>query len=569
MLIDVKLGKLIPHLAKPAVVLKICVQPGAAVKAGDTLLEVEAGKGATAVKAEATGKIAEIPVAVGDAVTVDQVLARLDGAKAPSDAAGGGFNYFGNLMKPQKQQIDADITIIGGGPGGYVAAIRAAQQGAAVVLVEKDALGGTCLNRGCIPTKAFVRSAQVYNTVRQAGQFGVVTGPASVDMAKVVAQKNRVVGQLTSGIKYLLSKHGVKLVDDIGRMLDANTVFAAGSSCETTIKTKNIIIATGSRPARIPIPGADLDCVLDSDAALDITAVPRSIVIVGGGVIGMEFAYVFANFGAKVAVVEYFDKCLTNCDDEIVAENARNAAAKGISLYTGAKVERLVRTESGECLVCFSQGGTAKYLAAEKVLMAVGRQPYTDGLGLENIGVALNDNGRGIKVDGAMRTSVANIYAIGDVTNKMPLAHVASHQGIVAADNIMGRACQMDYTVVPAAIFTDPEIATVGISEHAARAAGQDVAVGRFPYAANGKAMTFGETGGFIKLIQDKASGRLIGGSIIGMHATDLIGEITLAIKYNLTAAQVSDAIHAHPTTAEIIPEAALAVTGVAIHCVG
>jgi len=280
----------------------------------------------------------------------------------------------------------------------------------------------------------------------------------------------------------------------------------------------------------------------------------------------MEFAYIYASFGAEVSVVEFFDQCLINCDDDICEENKKSAAKKGIKLYTTAKVEEICETESDECMVRFVQDGKDKYITANKVLLAVGRTPYIEGLGLENAGIELNHKKKGIKVNSKMQTNVPNIYAIGDVNNIILLAHVASHQGIVAANNIMGQPCEMDYTAVPAAIFTEPEIAMVGIGEKAAKLQGLEVEVGRFPFSANGKALSYGERDGFIKIIRDKNTQKLIGAGIVGLHATDLIAELTLAIKNNLTAEAISETIHAHPTTAEVIHEAALSLDGDAIH---
>lgn len=570
MLFEVKLNPAVSNADKPVKILKVHWQAGAAVLEDDMLFDAEGGKGTVAIKAIVSGVIRSVFVGEGDTVTADTVLATIEGeqpAKAqPAAMPGPGFDYFNNLIKAVKQELDCDIAIIGGGPGGYVAAIKAAQMGAKVVLIEKDALGGTCLNRGCIPTKSFVRSAQVLNTVKHSGIFGVVTEEASIDLKKVVEQKNAVVSQLTTGIKHLLSRNGVTVVEGRGVFQDDHTIMVKRTNGETTVKAKNIIIATGSRPARIPIPGTDSDKVITSDQALQLEKLPRSMVIIGGGVIGMEFAFVFASFGVSVSVVEALDQCLVSCDDDICTENARHAASKGIRIFTGAKVNEIVKTETGECLVSFVQDQVTKYISAELVLLSVGRKPYTDELGLEQLEIQYNEYGRGIAVNNKMQTNIPHIYAIGDVTNKLQLAHVASHQGLVAVRNIMGEPCEMDYSVVPSAIFTDPEIATVGMCEKSAKQAGVDVVVGKFPFMANGKALTYGETDGFVKLITDKATGKIVGGSIIGLHATDLVAEIALAIQNGLTAEQLSETIHAHPTTAEVMPEAALSALGKAIH---
>lgn len=568
MLFEIKLKAAIPNANKPVKILKVHHQLGAVVQEGDALFDAEGEKGIVAIKAVASGVIQGLSVEEGAAVTADTILATIDGKQqvwsqpsAPSD-----FNYFGNLVKAVKQELECDIAIIGGGPGGYVAAIKAAQMGAKVVLIEKDALGGTCLNRGCIPTKSFVRSAQILNTVKHSGAFGVLTEGAAVDMKRVVKQKNTVVSQLTAGIQHLLARNGVTVVDGIGMFQDEHTIMVKRKNGETKVTAKNFIIATGSKPARIPISGIDLDQVITSDQALQLEKLPRSMVIIGGGVIGMEFAFIFANFGVEISVIEALEQCLVTCDDDICAENVRHAASKGIHIFTGAKVNEIIKTETGECLVSFTQNQTSKYIPAELVLLSVGRKPYTEDLGLEELGLQLNERGQGIAVNDKMQTNIPHIYAIGDVTNKLQLAHVASHQGLVAARNILGEPCTMDYSVIPGAIFTDPEIATVGMCEKSAKQAGIDIAVGKFPFIANGKALTYGEAGGFVKLIADKTTGKIIGGSIIGLHATDLIAEIALAVQNGLTIEQLSGTIHAHPTTAEVMPEAALAALGRAIH---
>jgi len=362
-----------------------------------------------------------------------------------------------------------------------------------------------------------------------------------------------------------MDKNNVKVIIGTGEILDAETILVKSSTQEITIKTKNIIIATGSKSAIIPIKGIENKNVINSSDALSLMEVPKKLVIIGGGVIGMEFAYIFASFGAKVTVVEFMDQCLITCDDDVCKENKRSAAKKGIKLYNNAKVEEICDADNNECIVRFVQDGKDKYVTANKVLLAVGRIPYVDGLGLENTGIELNINKKGIKVDSKMQTNVSNIYAIGDVTNVILLAHAASHQGIVAVNNIMGKPCDMDYTAVPSAIFTDPEIAMVGIGEKVAMLQGLEIEVGKFPFSANGKALCYGESGGFVKIIKDKNTNLVIGASIVGLHATDLIAELTLAIKNNLTAEAIAETIHAHPTTAEGIFEAALALEGGAI----
>ena len=549
-------------------IIKILKNMGDSIKLNDVIFEVESGKGASTVNSKVQGTIVSINVKEGDTVNEDNVLAQINGEQAPkaTSNSANNFNYFQNLIKPVKIQMESDIAIIGGGPGGYVAAIQAAKLGAKVILIEKEKLGGTCLNWGCIPTKTLVRSAQVFDTLKKAEEFGCYAENIGIRMEMVIHRKDKVVAGLVSGIKYLMDKNNIKVINGIAEIVDKETIIAKSSTQEITIKTKNIIIATGSKSAVVPIKGIENKNVINSNDALSLKVVPQKLVIVGGGVIGMEFAYIYASFGAEVSVVEYMDQCLISCDDDICEENKKSAAKKGIKLYTTAKVEEICEAENNECRVHFIQDGKDKYITANKVLLSVGRTPYIDGLGLEKAGIELNNNKRGIKVNSKMQTNVSNIYAIGDVTNIILLAHAASHQGVAAVNNIMGKPCDMDYTVVPSAIFTEPEIAMVGIGEKAAKLQGLEVEVGRFPFSANGKALSYGESDGFIKIIRDKNTERLIGASIVGLHATDLIAELTLAIKHNLSAEAITETIHAHPTTAEVIHEAALSLEGGAIH---
>lgn len=544
----------------------------------DLLFDIEANKNNVTVKTNAIGKITDIKVEVGQIVKNGDILALVDGEVEETenldtvsiDEKGKpstvNFDYFSNLLQPKKVELDSEITIIGAGPGGYVAALQAAKLGAKVVLIEKDTVGGTCLNRGCIPTKALVRSAEIYKNLQEADHFGCHAEKISIDMKKVISRKNDIVNQLVQGIHYLLEHHNVKVVRGIGKIVDKETVYVKDKNIETVIHSKNIIIATGSKISKLPIPGLGLDNILDSDTALDLEELPRRLVIIGGGVIGMEFAFIYANFGVEVTIIEYVNEVLATCDSDICHEISKIAKSKGIKLYIGSKVEEIIESENGQCIVVFNIDNEKKYITTDKVLVAVGREPVLDGLGIEELGIELNDNGRGIKINDKMQTNFPTIYAIGDVTDKVLLAHVASHQGMVAVKNILGKDCLMDYNTIPSVIFTDPEIAMVGIGEKAAKDLGIEINIGTFPFAANGKALTFGETLGFIKLISAKESGEIIGGSIIGPHATDLIAEIALAVKNRLTAEEIIETIHAHPTTAEVVHEAALALEGGAIH---
>ena len=449
------------------------------------------------------------------------------------------------------------IAIIGSGPGGYTAALRAGQLGADTVLIEKEALGGTCLNWGCIPTKAFVRSAEVFADIQNVEDFGIKVEKAELDFPAVVKRKDKIVKRLVRGIDHLLGKKNIDRIDGRASFIDQNKIKIEKEAETIEIEAENIIIATGSETAALPIPGADLDGILDSRSALDLNELPESMVIVGGGIIGMEFAFIFRNFGVDVTVVEYLDQLVSGVDSEIASELNRSARRRRISVKTSAEVKE-IKKQADAFEVDYQQKGKEKTAAAEKVLMAVGRKPYTEGLNLEKSGVNLSGKRRAVQVNEKMETNVPGIYAVGDVTDKILLAHVASHQGVIAVENIMGMDKKMDYQAVPGAIFTSPEIGTVGLSEEEAKEKGIDYKVGSFPFAASGKVMAMGEREGKIKLITEKASDKIIGAALIGLEASDLIAELTLAVNLGLTAENLRETIHAHPTTAEVVHEAAL-----------
>jgi dihydrolipoamide dehydrogenase len=565
-MIEIKLEQLSGE-SKNGKVGKINVKIGDKIKEGDVLLQVESQKGNVSVKSNANGIIEEIVIDEGQIVNIGDVLFKVDGVKTEDKISKtGGFNYFNNLIKPQKGEIESDITIIGAGPGGYVATIYAAKQGKKVVLIEKEHVGGTCLNHGCIPTKALVRSSEVYRNMKKSDSFGIFAENVSVNMEKVIKRKDDIKNQLKNGLEYLLEKHNIQKIDGKGEIIDKNTVLVKTNRKETTIKTKDIIIATGSEASVPSIKGIDSKYVLTSKEALDMTDLPNKLAIVGGGVIGMEFAFIYASFGVEVFVIEYADEILASLDKDVCYEISEIAKENGIKLYTSSKVESIDETENGECVVSFIKDEQRKYISCDKVLASVGRQPYFEGLGIEKLGIEMNDNKKGIEVNEKMQTSIPNIYAIGDVTNIIQLAHVASHQGIIAIDNILGKNKTIDYSTVPSAIFTEPEIAVVGITEKIANEKEIEIEVGKFPMSANGKALTLGDAKGFAKIIKEKSTGKIIGSTIIGAHATDLLASVTLCINNKLTTKQITETIFAHPTTAESIHEAVLNVEGGAIH---
>lgn len=553
-----------------AKLIRIYKKEGENVKTGDTLFELEAAKNNMKITAEVDGVIVQIKVIEGDEIKTGETLAVIkeDSVRDIKQADKSlEENENKSIIKESKKQTDFkyDIAILGGGPGGYVAAIKAAQLGAKVALIEKDKLGGTCLNWGCIPTKALVRSAEMYKDFTKAEENGFKIPYLAFDWLKIQSRKDKIVKRLVGGIEHLMDVHNIDVFNTTGSLVDKNTIKLAGDK-HLMVKADNIILATGSKSSSLPIEGADLPGVIDSKAVLGLEELPERMVIVGGGVIGMEFAFILAAFEVKVTVVEYLDHVVEGCDPEISQELTRLAGKKGVRIVTGAQVEKIGQGVDQSYTVFFNKDGKEQFATADKVLMAVGRKPVYQGINPEELGLELNENSRGIKVNDRMETNIPGIYAIGDVTNKIQLAHVASHQGVVAVKSIMNDDSSMDYTAVPSAIFTDPEIAEVGICQREAEEKEIDFSVGRFPFMANGKALTAGHDEGFIKLISEKESGKLIGGSIIGTHATDLLAEVTLAVKNKLTVTELIETIHAHPTTAEVIHEAALDLAGGALH---
>ncbi|MGI5919524.1 MAG: dihydrolipoyl dehydrogenase [Christensenellales bacterium] len=444
--------------------------------------------------------------------------------------------------------------VVGGGPGGYVAAIRLAQLGIKTVLIEKDKLGGTCLNRGCIPTKSLLHSAEVYKTVREAEKYGVTAKDAAFDYAKISARKDSIVTKLRRGIESLEKKAGVDVIYGAASFVDAHTLAAGGD----TVTADSIIIATGTAPARIPIPGIDLPGVMDSDAVLSMMECPKSVVIIGGGVIGVEFATLLSALGVKVSVVEMMDEILPTADKEIAALMHKKLVKEGVKIFTGAKVEKI---EPG-LTVHFNQNGS-KSVSGEAVIVAIGRRPVTDGLMPEKAGVSLS---RGfVVVDEYLRSSVPHIYAIGDVAGKVQLAHVASAQGLLAAHNIVGGNKKMRYDIIPSCVYSEPEIASIGLTEEQARKA-HSVKVGRFSTAANGRSMIMGESAGLVKIITEEKTGEILGCHIMAPRATDMIGEVAAAMRAEGTIEELADTIHAHPTVSEMIMEAAHDVEKLCVH---
>jgi dihydrolipoamide dehydrogenase len=451
-----------------------------------------------------------------------------------------------------------DVVIVGGGPGGYVAALRAAQLGAKTAIIEKDRVGGTCLVRGCIPTKALLQSSELYSLAKGGAEFGLVSDSLTFDWTAAQKRKTAVVDQLVKGVEGLLKAGGVTTFRGAGR-LGGNGTVKVGNN---VITAKDIVIATGSAISRIPLKGAEL--TIDSDQILELKDVPKRLAIIGGGVVGMEFAAMFAALGSKVTVLEMLPQILPMVDADLVTVYAKHLAGIGGAIHTNSKVAEVVKAKGG-LQVRFSEGGEGGTVDADQVLLAVGRSPYTEGLGAEEAGVKL-ERGR-VVIDEHLRTTAQGVWAIGDVIGGIMLAHIASYEGICAVENIAANGNRSpDYHAAPNCIYTDPEIAHVGLGEKEAKEKGLDVKIGRFPFAASGRALTLGQSEGFVKVIAEAGSGKILGAHIIGPRATDLIAEATLAIQNELTMEQLDLTIHAHPTLPESLMEAALAAQGRAIH---
>jgi len=456
--------------------------------------------------------------------------------------------------------MDYDVVIIGAGPGGYVCAIRATQLGARTAIVEARELGGTCLNRGCIPTKALIESVHVLGLAQRAAEFGVSTGEVTPDYARMSKRKDAVVEKLRGGIAMLLKKNKVDVIAGRGKLLDKNTVEVSAGGGVSTLKARSIVIATGSEPLRLSGFPFDGERVITSDDALTLAAAPASIIIVGGGYIGAEWASIYRGLGAEVTIVEMMDQLLPRSDAGLAKELLRAFKKAKMKIHLGIKVEKV--TVGADAVTCKLSSGHE--VTAEKVMVCVGRQVNSSDIGLEAAGV--NTEKGAIIVDDHCRTNVPNVYAIGDVTAKLMLAHVASRQGMVAAECAMGHEAVCDLRVAPACVFTNPEIGSVGKTAAECQDAGIEVKEASFSFIGLGKAHAIGETGGWAKIIADAGSGEVLGVHIIGPHASDLIAEAGLAMAMEATVAEIAHAIHAHPTLPEALSEAAEGWLGRPIH---
>lgn len=458
--------------------------------------------------------------------------------------------------------------ILGAGPGGYVAAIYAAQKGLQVTLVDKSRVGGTCLNVGCIPTKALVKASEIVSETRRAKSFGIDFSDVTIDMKQTIAKKDEITKTLTDGIAFLLKKHGVEYIQGTASFLNNREVEIQTDADTSVYTADNIIIATGSKTKHLPIPGLDNDFVMDSEMLLMNEKLPKSMVVIGGGIIGMEFAFIYGQLGVKVEVLEFLPTILANIDKDLSQRLLRFAKQNGITITTGAKVTNIEKDKESGGIVTYIHKDQEKHVSAEIVLEAVGREPNIQALNLDRTDVELGKT-HGIVVDNTMKTGVPGIYAIGDVTNILQLAHVASHQAIVAVDNILGEENTVDYDFIPSVIFTSPQIATVGKSEMELQQSGREYVSHRVPYSANGKALILESNYGFIKLFQDSVTHEVIGAQVFGADAEHLIATITLALKNHLSPERIKETVFAHPTTSELVHEGFMGLNHEAIHYLG
>jgi len=469
----------------------------------------------------------------------------------------------------------ADALVIGSGPGGYVAGIRLAQLGVDTVVVEKAEPGGVCLNVGCIPSKALIHAAKTYEKMGKCESMGIsLSEPPTLDVAKLQAWKEGVVRKLTRGVKQLLKANGARFVSGTARFEPAGSevegrhvVVVEGDGEAQRIAAKHVVIATGSRPIEIPGFSIDQKRVLDSTGALALTELPDRLVVIGGGYIGLEIGSVYAKLGSKVTVVEALDTVLAGMDPDCVGTVARKLKKAGVTVHLQARALAWEEKNDHAVVTVATKGGEEISIEADKILLSVGRRPNAEGLGLDSVGVATDERGF-IGVDSMLRTNVAGIYAIGDVVGGMMLAHKASKEAEVVAEIIGGKNEEMDVRAIPAVVFTDPEIASAGLSEAEAREGGREVRVGKFPFAASGRALAAADTDGLVKIIADAESGEVLGVHMAGNGVSELIAEAVLGIEMGAVLRDLSLTVHAHPTLSEATREAAAAALGEAIHIV-
>lgn len=455
-----------------------------------------------------------------------------------------------------------DIAVLGSGPGGYVAALRAAQLGASVALIEKDRIGGTCLNRGCIPSKAMIESVHALQTARNGKEFGFAAENVTPNMPAIATRTQRIVDQHVGGVEQLLQVGKVDVYRGFGKLVTPGTIRVAGEQT-SEVRSRNVIIATGSEPSTLPIPGADLPGIHTSDTIWSIQQIPESMVIIGGGVIGVEIAGVFSGLGSSVTVVEMLPMILAGADDEIARRFLQFFKREGVQVELNAKVKEIKQSGNGYEVTFAGQGGD-KTLSGASVLMATGRRPYTEQAGIVDVGVQMN--GRFVKVNDYLQTSVPGVYAVGDVVGGWMLAHKAFSDGAIAVENALGRKRRVDYRAVPNCIYSHPEIAGVGLTEQELKAEGRPYKTSKFPMTANARATTRGDTRGLIKMLADPETNEILGVHMMGIGVTELIAEMALAIEIEATAEDITATIHPHPTLSEAVHEAALGLLDGPLH---
>ena len=456
-----------------------------------------------------------------------------------------------------------DVVIIGSGPGGYVSAIRCAQLGFKTAIIEKySVLGGTCLNVGCIPSKALLASSHHYEDVAHFADHGIeVSGEVKVNLEKMIARKQAIVDQTSGGVKYLMDKNKITVLEGLGSFVDATHVaIAKADGTSETVEAKNIIIATGSKPANLPFIKIDKERIITSTEALKLKEVPKHLVIIGGGVIGIELGQVYLRLGAKVSVVEYMDRIIPGMDASLSKELTKVFKKQGMKFYVSHKVQSVERNGDAVTVQAENSKGETITLEGDYALVSVGRRPYTDGLGAENAGVKLSDKGM-VEVNDHLQTNIPNIYAIGDVVRGAMLAHKAEEEGAMVAEILAGQKPHINYNLIPGVVYTWPEVAAVGQTEEQLKASGVDYKAGSFPFKALGRARASGDLDGFVKILADAKTDEVLGVHMIGARCADLIAEAVVAMEFKASAEDISRMSHAHPTFAEAIKEAALAAT--------
>jgi len=457
---------------------------------------------------------------------------------------------------------DFDVVVLGAGPGGYVAAIRAAQLGLKTAIIEKDSVGGVCLNWGCIPSKSLLRNAEVLNLVNNAEEFGITFENLTYDFSKAISRSREVVDKLTSGVRYLLNKNQVQLIEGTGKLIGPHEIETMEDNRKFT--SENIIIATGARQRDIDSMPIDHHVVINSRDALSMSEIPDDITIIGGGATGVEFAHIYRSYGAKVTIVEMMDRIIPNEDSEISDSLKKSFAEREIDIKVGVAVKS-IQASNGTALVTLVENEEEHLITSDKVLVAVGVQANTDGIGLEKAGITTNKGF--ISIGENMETNVSGVYAIGDVTGKMLLAHVASAQAVTAVEYIAGlNPAPLDYQLMPRAIYCEPQVASFGMTEAQAKDHGIETQIGRFPFSASGKAIALGHTEGIVKLVIDPEIGEILGAHMIGPEVTELLAELSMTKLLEGTTTELGWLVHPHPTISETLKEAALDSTGEAIH---